>query len=368
MEADYLELSERKKLILKAIIEAHIKNGEPVGSKYLTQEAKIPYSSATIRNEMAELEELGYLEQPHTSAGRIPSELGYRFYVDTLVTQYDATSREATELDKMLTVKKAEIDKILENARKVVSAMTNYTALSLQPRPASIAVRRYQVMYLDPHSFILIMVTSLTDEVKTKNIKPPFEVTREQIDKLGAILNETLAGISIDDINISLIMKMEEKMPGSPELINLVIKSIYETMNALGAEVRVEGLNRLLQYPEYSNLDRLQQMISTFEDKSDILRAVSTIDESDDETKIFIGSENMVKIMDNSTLIYKNLKLGGKTIGAIAIVGPCRMDYSKVLATIDKLSAEINNLSEVAMLPPVDEKNPNGKRKRGSDE
>lgn len=362
MELDYTDLSERKKLILKAIIDAHIKNGEPVGSKYLTQEAKIPYSSATIRNEMAELESLGYLEQPHTSAGRIPSELGYRFYVDTLVTEYDITSKEADSLGQMLSVKKAEIDKILENARKVVSAMTNYTAISLQPRPTSIAIRRYQVMYLDPHSFILIMVTSLTDEVKTKNIKPPFEVTKEQIDSLAVVLNEVLAGVALDDINISLIMKMEEKMANCPELISVVVKSIYETMNALGAEVRVEGLNRLLQYPEYSNLDRLQQMISTFEDKSDIIKAISTIDQSDDETKVFIGSENMVKIMDNSTLIYKNLKLGGKTIGAIAIVGPCRMDYSKVLATIDKLSAEINSLSEIAMLPPIGDQNTTGKK------
>ena len=359
MELDYIELSERKKSILKAIIEAHIKNGEPVGSKYLTQEAKIPYSSATIRNEMAELEELGYLEQPHTSAGRIPSELGYRFYVDTLVTQYDATSKEANELDKMLTIKKAEIDKILENARKVVSAMTNYTALSLQPRPKSIAIRRYQMMYLDPHSFILIMVTSIADEVKTRNIKPPFVVTKEQIDKLATVLNEVLAGVSLDDINISLMMKMEEKMPECAELIAIVIKNIYETMSELGSEIRVEGLNRLLQYPEYKNLDRLQQMISTFEDKSDLIKAVSAIDQSDDETKVFIGSENMVKIMDNSTLIYKNLKLGGKTIGAIAIIGPCRMDYSKVLSTIDKLSAEINNLSEIPSLPPVDEEKRN---------
>lgn len=366
MEFDYSDLSERKKLILKAIIDAHIKNGEPVGSKYLTNEAKIPYSSATIRNEMAELEDLGYLEQPHTSAGRIPSELGYRFYVDTLVTEYDITSKEADQLGNMLSVKKAEIDKILENARKVVSAMTNYTAISLQPRPTSIAIRRYQVMYLDPHSFILIMVTSLTDEVKTKNITPPFEVTKEQIERLAVVLNEVLAGVALDDINISLMMKMEEKMPNSAELISVVVKSIYETMNALGAEVRVEGLNRLLQYPEYSNLDRLQQMISTFEDKSDIIKAISTIDQSDDETKVFIGSENMVKIMDNSTLIYKNLKLGGKTIGAIAIVGPCRMDYSKVLATIDKLSAEINGLSEIAMLPPIGEQNTTDKKDKKS--
>jgi heat-inducible transcriptional repressor len=352
MELDYAELSERKRSILKAIIEAHIKNGEPVGSKYLTQEANIQYSSATIRNEMAELEELGYLEQPHTSAGRIPSELGYRFYVDTLVHQYDMTTKEAEDLNKMLSVKMSEIDKILENARKAASAMTNYTAVSLRPRPSSITIRRYEAMYLDPHSFILVMVASGSDAVKTKNIKPHFEITKPLIDKLSLVLNEVLSGVSIDDINISLIMRMEQSLAECPEIVGIVVKSIYETMNELGSEVRVEGLNRLLQYPEYKNLDRLQQMISTFEDKSDIIKAVSTIDQSDDETKVFIGSENMVKIMDNSTLIYKNLKLGGKTIGAIAIIGPCRMDYSKVLATIDKLSAEINNLSEIPTMLP----------------
>ena len=141
-----------------------------------------------------------------------------------------------------------------------------------------------------------------------------------------------------------------------PELVNIVVKSIYEAMNEFGSEIRFDGVNRLLQYPEYKNLDKLQQMISTIEDKNDIIKAISTIDQSDDETKIFIGSENMVKIMDNSTLIYKNLKLNGKTIGAIGIIGPCRMDYSRVLATIDKLSDEISRLSENNLLPGADSK------------
>ncbi|MBQ8162938.1 MAG: heat-inducible transcription repressor HrcA [Clostridia bacterium] len=351
------ELSERKKSILKAIIEAHIKLGEPVGSKYLMQEANIPYSSATIRNEMAELEELGYLEQPHTSAGRVPSELGYRFYVDTLVQQYDMSTKEANELNKMLSVKMSEIDKILENARKAASAMTNYTAMSLRPRPSSITIRKYETVYLDNKNFILVMVASNADSVKTKKIKLSFDASKEVIDNLSKVLNEEIAGLSIDDINISVIMRVEEKMQPYPEIVGIVVKSIYETMNELGSEIRVEGLNRLLQYPEYKNFDRLQQMISTIEEKNDLIKAVSTIDPSDDETKIFIGSENMVKIMDNSTMIYKNLKLGGKTIGAIAIVGPCRMDYSKVLATIDKLSNEINNLSEIPnhnLLPDKD--------------
>ena len=360
MSFDTYELSDRKKSILKAIVEAHIKLGEPVGSKYLMQEGNIPYSSATIRNEMAELEDLGYLEQPHTSAGRIPSELGYRFYVDTLVAQYDATTQEAGQLKKLLSVKQAEIDKILENATKVASAMTNYTALSLRPRPSSITIKKYEAVYLDPYSFIIVMIVGGSDSVKTRNIKLPFSVTPDLIKLLSQVLNLYLTGISINEMNISLMVDMETQLESSSgedkklcaELISITVKGIYETMNELGSEIKFEGLNRLLEHPEYKNLDKLQKMISAIESKEDIIKAVSTIDQSDDETKIFIGSENMVKIMDDSTLIYKNLKLNGRTIGAIGIIGPCRMDYSKVLKTIDRLSEEINNMSSLDALPP----------------
>ena len=355
MDFDIFELSERKKMILKAIIEAHIKLGEPVGSKYLTQETDISYSSATIRNEMAELEQLGYLEQPHTSAGRIPSEMGYRFYVDSLVQQYDMTTKEAAELNNMLSIKMSEIDKILDSARKAASAMTNYTAMTLRSRPSNVTIRRYEVVYLGLRSILIVMVLA-TDAIKTKKVNLPFDIEKEDAERLTTVLNEVLSGVVIDDINISLIMRMEELMLPHPELVNIAVKSIYETMNEFGSEIRFDGVNRLLQYPEYKNLDKLQQMISTIEDKNDIIKAISTIDQSDDETKIFIGSENMVKIMDNSTLIYKNLKLNGKTIGAIGIIGPCRMDYSRVLATIDKLSDEISRLSENNLLPGADSK------------
>ncbi len=352
MEIEYdIELSERKKMILKAIVEAHIKLGEPVGSKYLTQEMGISYSSATIRNEMAELEEMGFLVQPHTSAGRISSELGYRFYVDSLVQQYDMTTKEANELNNMLSVKMSEIDKILENARKAASAMTNYTALTLRQSPTNVTVKKYEVVFLESRNILLVMVT-VNDSVKTRNIKLPFDVSREDTERLSFVLNDELSGIAIENINISLIVRMEERMESCPGIVNIVVKSIYEAVSEINSEIRFEGVNRLLQYPEYKNLDKLQQMISTIEDKNDIIRAISSIDQSDDETKIFIGSENMVKIMDNSTLIYKNLKLNGKTIGAIGIIGPCRMDYSRVLATIDKLSDEIGRLSETTHLLP----------------
>ena len=349
-----IELSERKKQILIAIVEAHIRLGEPVGSKYLMQEAGIPYSSATIRNEMAELEELGYLEKTHTSSGRIPSELGYRFYVDNLVSKYDSTKREEEALERLLTNKRVEVEKLLEKATQLASSLTNYTALSLRPRAGAITIRRYETIYLDPYSFILVMVAVMGDVVKTANIKLPFSVDSQTIGKLADVLNNNLANTTIEQINVPVMMKMESELEGYEELVSIVVKSIYETMNQLSSEVKFEGVNRLLEYPEYSDLDKLQKMISTIENKSDIIEAVSNIDQSDDEIKVFIGSENMVEIMDGSTLIYKNLKLGGKTIGAIGIIGPCRMDYSKVLATIDKLAYEISTLTDLPLLPQDD--------------
>lgn len=355
MGREKIELSERKKQILIAIVEAHIKLGEPVGSKYLMQEAGIPYSSATIRNEMAELEELGYLEKTHTSSGRVPSELGYRFYVDNLVSKYDATKREEEALERLLTNKKLEVEKLLDKATQLASSLTNYTALSLRPRANAITIRRYETIYLDRRSFILVMVAFMGDVVKTANIKLPFEVDMQTIDKLAIVLNTNLANTTIDQINVPVMMKMESELDNCPELVSIVVKSIYETMNQLSSEIKFEGVNRLLEYPEYSDLDKLQKMISTIENKSDIIDVVSTIDQSDDDIKIFIGSENMVEIMDDSTLIYKNLKLGGKTIGAIGIIGPCRMDYSKVLATIDKLAYEISTLTDLPLLPHTDD-------------
>ena len=155
------ELSERKKSILKAIVESHIECGEPVGSKSLLLMPGINCSSATVRNEMAELEEMGYLEQPHTSSGRVPSQLGYRFYVDQLIEHYNMTNSEITQINRVLKSKTAELDQILLTASKLASAMTNYTGLAVQPKRTSVTVTRFSYSYIDPRNFVLIMITSL---------------------------------------------------------------------------------------------------------------------------------------------------------------------------------------------------------------
>ena len=169
MSEQHGELSERKKLILKAIVEAHIRGGEPVGSKYITESKQLSCSSATIRNEMAELETLGYLEQPHTSAGRIPSKLGYRLYVDTLLEEYAMTAKEIAQINQLMKVKMSELDQILDKASKVASNLTNYTGFAIKPRAHAVTVTKYEAAMIDANSFILIIVAS-NGAVKTRNI------------------------------------------------------------------------------------------------------------------------------------------------------------------------------------------------------
>ncbi len=363
MRHDMGELSERKKMILKAIIEAHIELGEPVGSKYIMKNNNINYSFATIRNEMAELEEMGYLEQPHTSAGRIPSELGYRFYVDSLIESYDLTAGEIGELKSSLAHKQAELDHILNTAMQLAASMTNYTALAVKPRMKGFTVKKYNLMTVDEYNLVLVMVIS-AGGVKTKNIFSERAVSSEAAERMTELLNRYLVGVTSADITLNIIMEIEKQMGEYDFLVSPIVKSIYEVINSVGGgELRLEGVNKLLSYPEFYDMDRLQNMLTLFEDKEDLLDAISdeTAQDGEGEVRVFIGSENVVKTMDNSTLIFKPIVQKGRTVGAIGIIGPTRMDYPRVIAMIDQLTAGITEImgGTVKALPPSDKTNNN---------
>ncbi len=347
-------LSDRKKLILKAIIDAHIADGEPVGSKYLMENKQIPCSSATIRNEMAELEALGYLEQPHTSAGRVPSERGYRFYVDTLVEHYAMTAREIGQINELLKAKMAELDQILLTASKVASNLTNYTAFAIKPRAAQVRIRRFDAVYLDERSLILVLVTA-NARVKTKNVRfdDGTALTSTVTDLLAAALNEHLHDLCASEITLQLILEMEKMMGDRAAIISPVVKIIYEAMSELDeGELKVSGVDHLLEYPEFSDPDRMKELLGAIENKEELLDVMS--DPTGDGINVVIGSESSVKVMDRSALVYKPIVKDGKTLGAIGVLGPARMDYAKVLATLEGLSGNIECLLEddPKQLPP----------------
>ncbi|MDY3845616.1 MAG: heat-inducible transcriptional repressor HrcA [Eubacteriales bacterium] len=337
-------LSERKKQILKAIIDAHIAFGEPVGSKYLAEKENISCSPATIRNEMAELEALGYLEQPHTSAGRIPSELGYRFYVDSLVRRYTMTTREIEEIDRSLHKKLSQIDQILAEASKLASSFTNYTGIAVKPKTERVTVSRFEGIFIDEYNFILVMIFP-DGNAKTKTVRHQEVVSSAELAVLIASLNEKLTGKSANEVSVSAIMDIEKRLPTCSSIVSPVIKTVYETLSEIGGgDVRIEGVNNLLSYPEYADVSSVKGLIDMFEHKDEILSLVSSDETIDDKVNVYIGKENSVNIMNNSALVFRTIKRGSDVVGAIGVIGPCRMNYSKVISTIDRLARGIDDM------------------------
>ncbi len=335
-------LSERKKLILQAIVESHIRYGEPVGSKSLTAIQQLNCSSATIRNEMAELESLGFLEQPHTSAGRVPTELGYRFYVDTLAEQYRMTATEIEQINRTLKSKVGALDRILEDASRLVSHFTNYTAVAIKPGASSAKITRFEFAYVAERSFVLVML--FTDgSIKTKNIFLPISVTQEELADFVKLLNLGFTSLSADEITFARIVEAEKILGSLSPLVHPTVKAVYEAMSELdGGDLKIDGVNHLLEYPEYSDVSQLKEMLDLFEHKESLLQLVSSSEESKD-LQVHIGSENAIGAMSNSSFIYRTVRKGGRVLGAVGVIGPCRMDYSRVIAILNHLSEGITD-------------------------
>lgn len=335
-------LSERKKQILKAIVEAHIQGGEPVGSKYITERKMLTCSSATIRNEMAELESMGYLEQPHTSAGRVPTKQGYRFYVDSLVEEYAMTAREIAQINQLMKIKMAELDSILDKASQMATALTDYTGFAIRPRAGSVTVKRFETALIDEHSFILILVAS-DGTVKTRNIYTDSFLDAHVVTNLSEALNDLVTGKGAEEISLATVFALENRMSGDSVLVNTVMKRIYEVLGELDSgQLKVNGLDRLLRYPEFADSEGLGELLGAFEQKDAILDLVTETE--GDGVSVVIGSESSVKVINNSTLVFKPIKSHGRTVGAIGVIGPLRMDYAKVLATLDNLGGNVMQL------------------------
>ena len=344
MDRNGNELNDRKKLILKAIIETHVKDGEPVGSKYLMQNKQIALSSATIRNEMAELESLGYLEQPHTSAGRVPSENGYRFYVNSLMQKYRMSQNELTRMNALMKNRLAEVDRLLESATQLAAALTHYTSLAVKPKRSATGIDRFKTVLIGEDRFMLVMIDG-SGNIQTRQIHTDETLTAPMLERLELLLNTHLVGRRVDEITVSLVMEMEKQIGEGEGLIGPTVKCICETMSELdGGDLKYAGVNHLLSYPEYADAHEFQELLGVLEEKNDILKLVSETPISDDGPQVIIGSENGVEEMRNSTLVFQKIKAGGKVIGAIGILGPRRMDYSKVISTVGYIADNISEL------------------------
>lgn len=339
------KLTPRKVQILKAIVDAHITHGEPVGSKYLSRDVAIPASPATIRNEMAELEEMGYLIQPHTSAGRVPSELGYRLYVDALIQQYSETKSEIDEINERLRYKLTEMDEILSEASRLAASFTDYTGIAFKTGAGKVKVLKFNSVLLSETDFLLVM-TFAKDVVKSKKIHLTFRIDEEVLRRFTEALNIYLVNLTGDEIAMPIIVKLEAIMGSASEMVHPTIKVIYEAIAELdSADVKLDGIAKLLQYPEYSDVTKLRSLLGVLEEKDRLMEVITSHTDPDDGIHVYIGTENDSDVMQGTTMIFKSVNIGGNQV-AIGVIGPKRMNYQHVIDMISKLASGIEKLGE----------------------
>lgn len=338
-------LTARQVQILKAIVDAHIEGGEPVGSKYLSETECVRCSPATIRNEMASLEQMGYLLQPHTSAGRVPSELAYRLYVDALIDQYAQTRLELDEINDRLRYKLTEMDQILAEASRLAASFTDYTGIAFKSSAGKARIRRFNVVFLDTHSFLLVMSFD-ADMVKTKPVHVDFTVSEDMVRRLGEALNIYLVNHTVDEMSMPIIVKMEAIMGHGGMMVHPTMKAIYEVMNEIdSADIKLDGITKLLQYPEYSDVTKLRGLLGVLEEKERLMDVISanTPHDAGDGIQVYIGTENDSDVMKGTTLIFKNITIGDSQF-AVGVIGPKRMNYSKVIDMISRLATGIDRM------------------------
>lgn len=336
------ELSERKLKILKAVIQNYLETGEPVGSRTISKYTDLNLSSATIRNEMADLEELGYIFQPHTSAGRIPSDKGYRLYVDMLMQDKE---QEVTEIKEQMLEKADKMDQLLKQAAKVLANNTNYATMVSTPVSMKNRLKFIQLSQVDEEQLIAVIVLE-GNIVKNQIIKVDQDLGSETLLKLNMLLNTTLNGMSIDQITLGLIAKLKEQAGIHSGVISDVLDAVGNVIQLdQDMEIYTSGATNIFRYPELSDKQSAQEIISAFEEKQQLSELVTQTLSSDNKgIQVYIGNEAPVQNMKDCSVVTATYELGEGMHGTIGIIGPKRMDYEHVMDTLKTLQTELDTI------------------------
>lgn len=336
------ELSERKLKILKAVIQNYLETGEPVGSRTISKYTDLNLSSATIRNEMADLEELGYIFQPHTSAGRIPSDKGYRLYVDMLM---QGKEQEVTEIKEQMLQKADKMDQLLKQAAKVLANNTNYATMVSAPVSMKNRLKFIQLSQVDEEQLIAVIVLE-GNIVKNQIIRVDQDLGSETLLKLNMLLNTTLNGMSIDQITLGLIAKLKEQAGIHSGVISDVLDAVGNVIQLdQDMEIYTSGATNIFRYPELSDKQSAQEIISAFEEKQQLSELVTQTLSSDTKgIQVYIGNETPVQNMKDCSIVTATYELGEGMQGTIGIIGPKRMDYEHVMDTLKTLQTELDTI------------------------
>jgi heat-inducible transcriptional repressor len=352
-----MELTERKRKILYAIIRNYLETGEPVGSRTISKYTDLNLSSATIRNEMSDLEEMGYILQPHTSAGRIPSDKGYRFYVNSLVQE---ETRQVSAMNSLMIAKTNRMEEILKQVIRLLASRTNYTTMISAPSYKGNKVKFIQLSKLNPRQLLNVVVIE-GNVVKNHIIDLSDDIDEEQVLKLNLLLNTRLNGLTMADINLGLISNIKEEAGIHANVVNEVLDTIAEVIRAEtdeNMEIYTSGVNNIFKYPELADHQRASEIISDFEEKQALSSIVqeTLAGEGQNGIQVYIGEEMPVARMRDCSVVTATYELGEGMKGTIGIIGPKRMDYDKVVGVMQDIMEQLGDLYK-----------PEGKAEAGTD-
>ena len=336
-------LSDRKLKILHAIIQNYLETGEPVGSRTISKYTDLNLSSATIRNEMADLEEMGYIMQPHTSAGRIPSDKGYRLYVDMLMEEKE---QELSEMQEQMLDKADKMDQLLRQAAKVLANSTNYATMVSTPMNNENKLKFIQLSMVDDEQIIAVIVLG-GNVIKNKIIDIDEPISNENLLKLNMLLNTTLNGMSIEEINLGLIARLKEQAGIHSEVVGNVLDAVADVIQVDDdMQIYTSGATNIFKYPELSDNQSAKEIISAFEEKQQLSELVTQTLSQEDNTgiQVYIGDETPVKTMKDCSVVTATYELGDGMKGTIGIIGPKRMDYEHVLKSMKRLQSELDEM------------------------
>ena len=337
-----MQLDDRKWTILKAIVKTYLETGEPVGSRTISKYADLNLSSATIRNEMSDLEEMGYILQPHTSAGRIPSDAGYRLYVDRMMEEKD---REVTEMKELVIQRQDKMELLLKQMVKVLAANTNYAAMISGPQYHRTKLKFIQLSIVSDTQ-ILATVVAEGNVVKNKLLEIQHGLDQKTVLEMNILLNSALNGLTIEEINLATIAKLKEQAGIHSELVNRVLDAVAESIQASQDELEIytSGTTNIFKYPELSSSEKASELISTFEDKKELADIISQDGAEQTGIQVYIGREAPVGVMQDCSVVTAIYELGEGMYGKIGVVGPKRMDYEKVVGTLKTLMAQLDEI------------------------
>mgnify|MGYP000935387908 FL=1 len=336
-----MDSEDRKAIILKAIIKNYMETGEPVGSRTISKLPELNLSSATIRNEMSDLEEMGYILQPHTSAGRIPSDKGYRFYVDEILREKEIE----TEAFKDLMFKKVDrLETLLKQLAKIIARDTNYAAMISGPTIHSNKVKFLQLSKIDRFKLLLVTVAE-GNIINNKIIDIDSEISESEILNLNLLINTSLNGLTVEEINLSIMNKLRTDAGVYSDIVDKVLREVAAVFESAtdNLEIYTSGTTNIFKYPEISDREKASQLVNAFEEKDKLKEILAGVNDDDnDGIRVYIGNEVPISDMRDLSVVTANYEIGEGLRGSIGIVGPKRMDYEKVLKTIKTVMASLD--------------------------